>query len=139
MQKVELPEPTTDWFDVLMCVLINTSASSHWLKSVAWPVGSSFTEYQISINGFGGFFGGRYRLEGNVGTASRRVHPQDIYTFEILPLSPQFEYNIMSGTWKENKRSTLWLNFDDTSKFCGEKYIGFSRWNIDSPLRVICK
>ena len=25
--------------NVLICLLINTSASSHWLKSVAWPVG----------------------------------------------------------------------------------------------------
>ena len=25
--------------DVLICLLINTSAPSHWLKSVAWPVG----------------------------------------------------------------------------------------------------
>ena len=25
--------------DVLICVLINTSTPSHWLKSVAWPVG----------------------------------------------------------------------------------------------------
>ena len=27
------------WGDVLICLLINTSAPSHWLKSVAWPVG----------------------------------------------------------------------------------------------------
>ena len=27
------------WADVLVCVLINTSAPSHSLKSVAWPVG----------------------------------------------------------------------------------------------------
>ena len=27
------------WGDVLICLLINTSTSSHWLKSVAWPVG----------------------------------------------------------------------------------------------------
>ena len=27
------------WSDVLICLLINTSAPSHWLKSVAWPVG----------------------------------------------------------------------------------------------------
>ena len=27
------------WSDVLICVLINTSAPSHWLKSVEWPVG----------------------------------------------------------------------------------------------------
>ena len=40
------------------------------------------------------------------------------------------EYNIMSGTWKEKKRTTPWVNFDDTSKFCGEKYIGSSRLNI---------
>ena len=44
-------------------------------------------------------------------------------------LSSQFEYN-MSGTWKENKRSTPWLNFDDTSKFWGEKCMGSSRFNI---------
>ena len=52
---------------------------------------------------------------------------QDIYTLGIL----QFEYN-MSGTWKENKRSTPtpWLNFDDTSKYWGEKFIGSSRFNI---------
>ena len=25
--------------DVLICLLINTNAPSHWLKSVAWPVG----------------------------------------------------------------------------------------------------
>ena len=25
--------------DVLICLLINTNARSHWLKSVAWPVG----------------------------------------------------------------------------------------------------
>ena len=36
----------------------------------------------------------------------------------------------MTGTWKGNKLSTPWLNFDDTSKFCGEKYIGSSRLNI---------
>ena len=36
----------------------------------------------------------------------------------------------MSGTWKEKKRSTPWLNFDATSKFCGEEYIGSSRLNI---------
>ena len=27
------------WGDVLICVLINTSTPSHWLKSVTWPVG----------------------------------------------------------------------------------------------------
>ena len=27
------------WGDVLICLLINTSAPSHWLKSVVWPVG----------------------------------------------------------------------------------------------------
>ena len=27
------------WPDVLICLLINTSAPSHWLKSAAWPVG----------------------------------------------------------------------------------------------------
>ena len=27
------------WGDVLICLLMNTSAPSHWLKSVAWPVG----------------------------------------------------------------------------------------------------
>ena len=27
------------WGDVLICLLINTSAPSHWLTSVAWPVG----------------------------------------------------------------------------------------------------
>ena len=27
------------WGDVLICLLINTSAPSHWLKSGAWPVG----------------------------------------------------------------------------------------------------
>ena len=27
------------WGDVLICLLINTSEPSHWLKSVAWPVG----------------------------------------------------------------------------------------------------
>ena len=42
----------------------------------------------------------------------------------------------MSGTRKENKRSTSRLNLDNTSKLCGEKYIDSSRLNIDSPLRV---
>ena len=28
-----------DCGDVLVCLLINTNAPSHWLKSVAWPVG----------------------------------------------------------------------------------------------------
>ena len=27
------------WGDVLICLLTNTSAPSHWLKSVEWPVG----------------------------------------------------------------------------------------------------
>ena len=27
------------WGDVFICLSINTSAPSHWLKSVAWPVG----------------------------------------------------------------------------------------------------
>ena len=84
----------------------------------------SFTEYLTSIYGFGG----RYRFEGTFVELCWECL-QDIYTLGILPLSSQFEYN-MSGTWKENKRSTPSLNFDDTSKFWGEKCVGFSRFNV---------
>ena len=88
----------------------------------------SFTAYLTSIYGFGG----RYRFEGTFVELCRECL-QDIYTLGIFiiafNLSSQFEYN-MSGTWKENKRSTPWLNFDDTSKFWGEKCIGSSRFNI---------
>ena len=49
-------------------------------------------------------------------TSFRRPCLQDIYMFEILPLSSQFECN-MSGTRKENKRkSTPSLKFGDNSK-----------------------
>ena len=69
------------------------------------------------------------QIRRNVCWALLRECLQDIYTLGILPLSSQFEYD-MSGTWKENKRSTLSLNFDDTSKFWGEKCIGSSRFNV---------
>lgn len=84
----------------------------------------SFTEYLTSIYGFGG----RYRFEGTFVELCWECL-QDNYTLGILPLSSQFEYN-MSGTWKENKRSIPSLNFDDTSKFGGEKCIGSSRFNV---------
>ena len=68
----------------------------------------------------------------NVRSALLRVRSSAyLYAWNIiLPLSSQFEYNIIGRTWKENKRSTSWLNFDDTSKFWGEKYIGSSHLNI---------
>ena len=52
---------------------------------------------------------------------------QDIYTFGIFPLSSIISWVELE---KKKKRSTPWVNFDDTSKFCGEKYIGSSRLNI---------
>ena len=52
---------------------------------------------------------------------------QDIYTFGIFPLSSTISWVELE---KKKKRSTPWVNFDDTSKFCGEKYIGSSRLNI---------
>ena len=52
---------------------------------------------------------------------------QDIYTFGILPLSSTISWVELE---KKKKISTPWSNFDDTSKFCGEKYIGSSRLNI---------
>ena len=81
-----------------------------------------------SITGYG--FGGRYRLEGTFVQLCWECGLQDIYTLGILPLPSQFEFNIISRSWRENKRRTWWLNFDDTSKFWGEKYIGSSRLNI---------
>ena len=53
--------------------------------------------------------------------------PQDIYTFGILPLSSTISRVELE---KKKKGSTQWANFDDTSKFCGEKYIGSSHLNI---------
>ena len=85
----------------------------------------SFTEYLTSVYGFGG----RYRFEETFVQLCWKCL-QDIYKLGILPLSSQFEYNIMSGTRNENKRSKPWLNFEDTSKFWVEKYIGSSRLNI---------
>ena len=85
----------------------------------------SFTAYLTSIYGVGG----RYRFEGTF-VELCWVSSRYLYAWNIaFNLSSQFEYN-MSGTWKENKRSTPWLNFDDTSKFWGEKCIGSSRFNI---------
>ena len=66
----------------------------------------------------------------NVRWALHRESSRYLYAWNIaFNLSSQFEHN-MSGTWKENKRSTPSLNFDDTSKFWGEKYIGSRRFNI---------
>ena len=106
--------------------LCDTSTVGTYTESCGFPytvMCESFTEYLTSIYGFGG----RYRFEGTFVELCWECL-QDIYTLGILPLSSQFEYN-MSGTWKENKRSTPSLNFDDTSKFWGEKCIGSSRFN----------
>ena len=89
----------------------------------------SFTAYLTSIYGFGG----RYRFEGTFVELCRELSVFKIFIrlhWNIaFNLSSQFEYN-MSGTLKENKRSTPWLNFDDTSKFWGENCMGSSRFNI---------
>ena len=37
--KMRLTKIFDHWGDVLICLLINTSAPSHWLKSVAWSAG----------------------------------------------------------------------------------------------------
>ena len=80
----------------------------------------SFTASLTSKYGFGG----RYRFEGTFVELCRDCL-QDVYTLGILPLI--YLHNL-STIWAENKRSTPWLNFDDTSKFWGEKCIG--RFNI---------
>ena len=54
--------------------------------------------------------------------------------FKIFIRLEYFLYRVQYHEWhlkrKKKKRSTPWVNFDDTSKFCGEKYIGSSRLNI---------
>ena len=89
-----------------------------------------FTEYLTSVNGFGG----RYRFEGTFVQLCWECL-QYVYTlawniaFIFTILVQYHEWNL-----KRKQRSTPSLNFDDTSKFWGEKYIC-----IDSSLRVICK
>ena len=53
--------------------------------------------------------------------------------FKIFIRLEYFLYRVQYYEWnlkRKEKRSTPWVNFDDTSKFCGEKYIGSSRLNI---------
>ena len=53
--------------------------------------------------------------------------------FKIFIRLEYFLYRVQYHEWnlkRKKKRSTPWVNFDDTSKFCGEKYIGSSRLNI---------
>ena len=67
--------------------------------------------------------------------------------FKIFIRLEYFLYRVQYHEWnlkRKKKRSTPWVNFDDTSKFCGEKYIGSSRLNIyrfsfASHLPVICE
>ena len=64
--------------------------------------------------------------KGKVFSASLRVSSRYL-SFGILPLSSTISWVELE---KKKKISTSWANFDDTSKFCGEKYIGSSRLNI---------
>ena len=85
-----------------------------------------FTEYLTSVNGFGG----RYRFEGTFVQLCWECL-QYVYTlawniaFIFTILVQYHEWNL-----KRKQRSTPSLNFDDTSKFWGEKCIGSSRFNI---------
>ena len=100
-----------------------TSSTVGTYTGSCWRPNTVMYESFTSVYGFGG----RYRLKGKVCSASLRVSSRYLYVWNISFI----EYNIMSGTWKEKKKgSTPWVNFDDTSKFCGEKYIGSSRLNI---------
>ena len=54
------------WGDVLICSLINTSAPSHWLKSVAWPVAAVLKLVSL-----------RNRTAGRRGRQNRTM-PQDL-------------------------------------------------------------
>ena len=106
MKGVELP---------LTSSTVGTYTGSCWLPNTVM--------YELFTSIYG--FGGRCRLKGKARSFSLRVSSRYLYAWNISFI----EYNITSGTWKE-KRSTPWVNFDDKSKFCGEKYIGSSRLNI---------